>query len=129
MTLSPICRDPEHLCPCIRVRYEAVLAQCYSRNIQLVTIETLRATDRQRYYVDRGVSWTMDSLHLPQEPNSLSLAFDVCPHEYLAHPQWNFPGTKWAILGRIGTDLGLGWGFDIWGKDKPHFQQLECGCD
>jgi hypothetical protein len=127
--MTPINRDPDKLCPCIRRKYDTLLAQCYSKDIQLVTIETIRAIDRQRYYVDRGVSWTLNSLHLPQEPHMLALAFDICPHEYLSHPEWNPAGEKWMAAGRLGTDIGLGWGYDLWGRDMPHFQLKECECE
>jgi peptidoglycan L-alanyl-D-glutamate endopeptidase CwlK len=129
MALMPINRDPERLCPCVRRRYEALLAQCYSKDIQLVLIETIRTVERQRYYLNKGVSKTMNSYHLPQVPNMLSLAFDVCPHEYLAYPRWNSDGEKWSTTVDLAVALGLSSGFKEWGWDKPHFHLRRCACE
>lgn len=127
--MTPICRDPDKLCACVRVRHDALLARCYNRNIQLVTIETIRALDRQEYYLSSGVSRTLNSFHLPQEPYGLSLAFDVCPHEYLVYPNWNPEGEKWRTMIRLATELGLLSGFVLWGWDKSHLHMMECKCD
>jgi hypothetical protein len=127
--MTPQIRDAEKLCPCIRKRHKDFVALALARGIYPVTIETLRAEDRQAYYVEIGVSWSMGSKHLPQPPNQLALAFDVCPQEYLAEPRWNPKGPLWDEMGRIGRSLGLLWGGD-WKRtpDKPHFYLERCLC-
>jgi len=128
--VTPQIRDPEKLCPCIRAKYKQFVEQCRDAFIVPALIETLRAADRQQYYMDIGVSWTMASKHLPQPPNGLSLAFDVCPSSYLKEPKW-FPfGPLWDEMGAIGQSIGLKWG--VWrdGKniDKPHYYLDACEC-
>lgn len=129
MTISPLQKDPELLCPCVKHKHRLLVNACRDRGVYLVTVETLRALDRQRYYIRIGVSWTMNSKHLPQPPHQRSLAFDVVPNGYLSHPLWNPEGEEWDVLIEEAERLGLKSGFTMWGKDKPHFHQEECGCD
>jgi peptidoglycan L-alanyl-D-glutamate endopeptidase CwlK len=106
-----------------------LLSQCFSKDIYLVMIETIRTIKRQRYYLNKGVSKTMNSYHLPQVPNMLSLAFDVCPHEYLSMPNWEPDGEKWDVMIELAVAMGLESGFRLWGWDKPHLQQRRCSCE
>ena len=128
MPISPICRDPEMLCPCVHRLHTEMVDMATAREICPVTIETIRELDRQQHYVGLGVSWTLKSYHLAQPPHDLSLAFDLAPQEYLSHPLWNPDGEKWDQLGDLGQLIGLEWGFQLWRKDKPHFQLTMCEC-
>ena len=120
---------PEKLCPCVRSAYLKHLATLHARGIEVVTLETLRDETRQGYYVQTGVSRTMNSLHLPQPPQGLSLAYDLVPKEYLPMKGWNPGGPHWGVMGFIGEDLGMQWG-GRWVRfvDKPHFQKRQCEC-
>ena len=122
MPITPICRDPEKLCGCVRKLHSELVDMANSREIYPVTIETLRELDRQQYYISIGVSWTLKSYHLAQPPYDLSLAFDLAPQEYLSHPLWNPDGAKWGELGTLGELLGLEWG-GSWQehRDSPHY--------
>jgi peptidoglycan L-alanyl-D-glutamate endopeptidase CwlK len=122
-------RDPQKLCPCIREKLERVLAGAEERGIRVTLLETLRDEERQRYYMSQGSSRTMNSKHLPQEPNGLSLAFDLAPTEYLSERLWNPEGELWAILGHLGELQDLQWG-GRWTlfRDRPHFQLQRCEC-
>lgn len=123
-------RDPMKLCPCIRVRYARLLDEVALVGIRLTLIETLRDEERQRHYLAIGVSQTIKSLHLPQPPNGLALAFDVAPTAYLHVKGWNPVGDDWQTVGQISEGLGLEWG-GRWPKlrDRPHHQLRECLCE
>lgn len=132
MPLSPQCRDVLMLCRCVRHKHRQLVNACRDREIYLATVETLRALDRQEYYVELGVSWTTDprkAKHLPQPPYQLSLAFDVVPNGYLSHPLWNPDGSEWDAIIEEAELFSLKSGFTMWGKDKPHFHLEECACD
>jgi len=109
MSVPPQIRDTEKLCPCIRGRYRHLVDIAMARGIYLVTIETLRHPDRQKYYVRIRVSWTLKSKHLSQPPFGLSLAVDCVPQDYLTHPLWNPEGVQWEEVGEIAETLGLHW--------------------
>lgn len=96
--------------------------------LDTVLIETLRDSNRQAYYLAIGVSWTLRSRHLPQPPNNLALAFDVCPKEYLSDKQWSPGAPLWFVLGDIGEELGLEWGGRWNQRDFAHFQLGTCAC-
>jgi peptidoglycan L-alanyl-D-glutamate endopeptidase CwlK len=95
----------------------------------LQIIETMRDLERQRYYVKIGASQTLQSKHLPQAPNNLSLAIDCCPVEYLAVKGWASGGDLWDAYGIAMVSAGLLWGGN-WRTfvDKPHVYLDECVC-
>lgn len=106
-----------------------VRERCRDEGVDLALIETLRDEERQRHYIATNVSWTARSKHLPQPPNSLSLAFDACPRAYLVEKDWAPGAPYWLIYGDIGMDLGLEWG-GLWKRrDYAHMQLDECACE
>lgn len=122
-------RDPLRLCPCIRAKYVDLVTEAKAAGITLAVIETSRDAARQAHYRRIGVSRTLKSLHLPQPPHGLSLAFDVAPKDYLRLKGWFPGGPLWLSLGKLGCALGLEWGGNWSGwKDYPHFQLRQCGC-
>lgn len=128
--MTPICKDPNKLCPCIRSRYLDLMALCKERDLGVLLLETLRARDRQEYYIRTGVSWTRRSLHLPQSPRFLSLAFDLAIKDYLKEKLWNPGGPLWRVLASEGERVGLSHGVirnnrDI---DPGHFYLPRCEC-
>jgi hypothetical protein len=122
-------RDPQRLCPCVREKFHALQDAAIERGILTRTVETLRDDARQAHYISIGTSWTTRSLHLPQPPNGLALAFDVVPTDYVLMKSWNPAGPFWRELGQIGKALGLLWGGD-WQStpDRPHFELKKCQC-
>lgn len=122
-------RDPLRLCPCIRARFLDLAEQAKASGIALAVIETARDAERQAHYRRIGTSRTLKSLHLPQPPHGLSLAFDVAPKDYLRDKGWNPGGELWDRLGEIGRALGLEWGGDWDWQDCPHFQLKRCLCE
>lgn len=123
-------RDPNKLCPCIHLLYSRFIARFAAQEVWIQTIETMRDLERQEWYVETGVSRTLHSLHLPQPPNHLALAFDVVPRAYTTIKLWNPGGPLWDEMGALGRVLGLQWGGNLWAtfKDKPHFQLPHCMC-
>jgi hypothetical protein len=102
---------------------------CGAIGFPLAVIETRRDLERQRYYKAHGVSRTLKSSHLPQEPNGLSLAVDVCPKPYLVIKGWAPGAPLWLELTEAARDLGLACGAD-WAtfKDWPHLYLPKCAC-
>ncbi len=123
--MTPQSRDVTKLCPCIRERL-TFLTKILS--FPLTVIETIRALDRQEYYIKIGASWTLRSKHLPQPPHHLALAFDAAPSEYLSMKLWNPRGGFWKDYGQAGEDLGLTWGGRWKQKDLSHLE-LSNGCE
>ena len=126
--IEPQCRDLDMLCPCVRAKAEEFLAQASAAGIPVTIYETLRGIKRQEHYVEIGVSWSMNSKHLPQPPNDLSLAFDAAPTEYLTEPKWCPGGPYWRSLMHISESVGLFNGGRWEQRDYPHNQLAVCGC-
>ncbi len=101
---------------------EKVIQQCHDAGVQVTVITTLRNLDEQKSAVAHGVSWTLNSKHLPQPPENKSLAVDLCPTELLirasqpaATPyekQWSPEHPDWWVIATIGVGLGLRSGMD-----------------
>lgn len=125
--LSPQIKDPNKLCLCVRRRYLDYIEGCKAEGISLVLIETLRALDRQKHYKRIGVSWTLDSKHLPQPPHDLALAFDVVPKDYIREPEWRPTGVLWTTMRHVARRLGLIVGAP-WPRDKGHNYLRKCLC-
>lgn len=126
-----VSRDLNDLCPCVRKKVDALIADArVTEGIAVTVVETLRDQLRQAYYLKAGVSWTARSRHLPQPPHGKALAVDLAPSEYLAMKGANwFPqGVYWDVLGALGKKVGLVWGGDWKVKDRPHFELRRCEC-
>lgn len=117
--------NPDKLCPCIRYKYFDLINKLARLKIPNKTLETLRDIERQKYYFEIGVSQTMNSKHLPQLPNNLSLAFDLAPVEYLKLKHWNPKGILWETIRTQSRAIGLICNIP-W--DKPHHQLNKCEC-
>jgi hypothetical protein len=100
--------------------------------VSLILVETWRDYPRQVYYVAHGVSRTMNSKHLPQPPNGLSLAVDAVPVRVLSLKGWAPGHEDWLVYTAAARAQGLECGGDWAGKDKgwdwPHLQLKECLC-
>lgn len=106
-----------------------LLARLVEAGIPVLIVDTLRTLEEQTANVARGVSWTMNSKHLPQPPDSKALAIDIAPYEvYQLHGpdklKWDETDPVWQKMGAIGEKLGLKWGIVIDGKRKDlgHFE-------
>ena len=108
-----------------------LIARCIEAGIQVMIITTSRTIQEQQEAVDRGVSWTMNSKHLPQPPEQKSLALDIAPFDtfQLHGPdklQWNGDDPVWLKIGLIGQSIGLKWGVIKNNKqiDPGHFEHV-----
>lgn len=107
--------------PRTRALVVELLAVATEHNIPLMIIETLRTEAQHQINLANGTSWTKHSKHID------GLAIDVCPYSmYDLHGPdklaWDASDPVWQILGKIGKDLGLGWGGDWKQKDMGHFE-------
>jgi hypothetical protein len=116
-------RRIEDLDPRIRGDAVKLRASCIAIHLPVTIVGTLRTLEEQKKYLALGTSWTLDSKHLPQPPNGLSLAFDIVPTVLLTVKGWGPDSPLWNELGLLGKSLGLSWGGD-WQEhpDKAHFE-------
>lgn len=102
----------EKLDPRVRDHAVQLINTALEQGIHLAIICTLRSEEEQRKALLSGNSWTMASKHLPQPPDGLALAIDVCPVQLLSKKNWDPTNELWWKLGHIGIQLGLRWGGD-----------------
>ena len=105
-----------------------------SKGFDMSVFDGLRTEAEQRKNIRRGVSWTMNSMHLPQA-DGLSHAVDLVPYIEGAL-RWDSEDKRlqkkiddcfrYIHEGMMESaelhGFVLEWGFALWGKDKPHFQ-------
>lgn len=102
------------------------LAKLTEENIHVMIIDTLRTKAEQEENIKKGVSWTMNSYHLPDNTGK-SNAIDVCPYSVFAlyGPDkllWEARDPIWDKIGEIGEKVGLKWGGRWKKKDLGHFE-------
>ena len=125
------------------VRAELVIASTETlivladNGFDMSVFDGLRTEAEQRKNIRRGVSWTMKSLHLPQA-DGYSWAVDLVPY-INGRLMWDNPDPKiqkridkcffFIGEGMLGSakkhGFHLDWGWQLWGKDKPHFQYVD----
>lgn len=94
--------------------------------VDFTVVEGVRTLERQREYVARGASQTMDSYHLPQA-DGLSHAVDLAPliDGVIPWSNWQAFAGLARVVKACAAELGVPveWGGD-WKtlKDGPHFQ-------
>ena len=115
-----------------------LLARCVEAGIAVMVVDTLRTEAEQRANVAKGVSWTMNSRHLPRRMRGFRSdgpdaekadAIDICPFSvYDLHGpdklQWDGSDPVWKRIGQIGEACGLKWGVIKNGAqiDPGHFE-------
>ena len=104
------------------------------RGADLTVYDGLRTPAEQRENVRRGVSKTMNSLHLPQA-DGYSHAVDLVPY-IDGQVRWDSKDAKLQeritrVFDDIASamrkaselhDIQVESGYEMWGWDKPHFQ-------
>lgn len=83
-----------------------------SAGINLTIVCTLRTVEEQRRNVAHGVSWTMNSKHLPQPPEGKSWAIDLVPTDLISTKNWSPKHPDWWVLAKAAVNLGLRSGMD-----------------
>lgn len=91
---------------------EQVIESCKTAMIDVTIITTLRTVEEQVQAVKHGVSWTMNSKHLPQPPEGKSLAIDLVPTHLINTKNWSPTHPDWWVIAKAGVALGLRSGMD-----------------
>lgn len=105
------------------------LARCVEAKIPVLIVDTLRTAEEQTQNIKRGVSWTTNSKHLPQQPDGKSFAIDIVPYQqFILHGQnklmWDSFDPVWLKIGEIGESLGMKWGGRWTKRDMGHFEYI-----
>jgi len=107
---------------------EQLLALAIEAGLDPVVEDTGRTSDEQAGKVALGVSWTRNSLHLPQPPEQKARAIDIVPRACLSLKFWGWNGTvansdwRWGKLIELGESIGLESGVHFPHPDPGHFQ-------
>ncbi len=121
--------DLNDLTPAFRILAEQLLAQWRAAHPDdpLIITCTLRTLAEQDAAKAAGRSQIRQSKHLPQPPDQLSHALDVCPKS-ICHGDYSPTSPLWWELGEMAIGLGLRWGgrwdrksMPTVGKIPPYF--------
>jgi hypothetical protein len=82
-------------------------------NPEIFITETYRSFTRQLYLYSKGITPTLRSNH------QLGLAVDIAFEGNELYPK---DLEKWKKIGKSANKFGIDWGYYLWGRDKPHFQ-------
>lgn len=121
-------RDLADLHPIVRVRAEAMLAECDRHGIDLLVTSTYRDSAAQQALFDQGRTKPgkkVTNAKPGQSWHNWRLAFDVVPLRN-GKPVWGTAGEDgrlWERVGVIGERCGLEWA-GRWTRFRefPHFQ-------
>lgn len=125
----------KHVHPELTIMVAECANYCTSKGFDFMVFDGLRTEAEQRKNIAKGVSWTMDSYHLPQQ-DGLGYAVDLVPYVDGA-VRWDSKnaaqqkritacfeaiefGCKQAITK---YSFPIEWGYDLWKKDLPHWQR------
>lgn len=64
----------------------------------------------------KKVTWTLDSKHMKWQ--AVDIAFywkELYPNDF----------SKWRKIANIAKKYSINWWYDLWKKDKPHFENIE----
>lgn len=112
-------RSLDDLSPRIRPRADQLLANADDAGIPLTVTYTLRTQAEQDLAIAEHRSQVAHSMHEPQPPDNLSLAFDVCPSVLLTEPNYCPTSSLWWEIGEMGKALGLRWGGQFSRPEPP----------
>jgi peptidoglycan LD-endopeptidase CwlK len=127
--------EMKHVHPELIVMATEALIYCAGGGFDFMVFDGIRTEAEQRKNIAKGVSWTMDSYHLPQQ-DGLGYALDLVP---FVDGQVRWDSKNRAQQKRIDSHFEaiadgckrsidrhgflIDWGFDLWGKDRPHWQR------
>lgn len=110
--MSQADRDLRKLNPNFRVKVNAFLRQAVPQCGIFVT-EAWRSDERQKELFAQGLSKTKRSKHQD------GLAIDIA---FLGEELYPKDPKKWEEVAEIAKECGINWGYEMWGWDKPHFE-------
>lgn len=113
-------RDLQKLQPAFRKKVEKFLQHCQHAGYTVFITEGYRSQERQNKLYAQGrtkrgrkVTWTLNSLH------TQGIAIDIAFNEDPIYPT---DIEDWLDVGYIAELNGIDWGYTLWGRDLPHFQ-------
>lgn len=131
-------RDISKLKPNFRAKVEMFLEEAHEKWFDIFVTEWLRTRERQmflfwkwrsvetlkKYWVPAGyakphdqiVTKILNSPHMRGE--SIDIAWDVEKYGSLFPRDFKL----WESISAIGKKYGMDWWYEMWGRDKPHFQ-------
>ena len=120
-------RDIKHLSPEMQVLAARFLLECRKRGVDVLIYHTHRTAAEQaeawaqgRTKPGRKITWTRTSKHQRNDPITgvpASDAFDCVPR-INGVPDWGAK-REYLIMGEVAKELGLRWGGNWDGDDKP----------
>lgn len=117
MSVTKQDRTLTKLSPNFRYKVEKFLEEAWDK---IFITEWFRSQARQNYLYSfwrtrkwTKVTWTLSSNH--STGNAIDIAF---------RGQYLYPDDiyDWREIAEIAKKHGIDWGYDLWGTDKPHFQ-------
>ena len=118
MSLTTPDRSIENLNPDFQVKVRMFLEK--TKDLGVFITEGYRSQERQVYLYGQGrqrpwpiITWTLTSQHT--EGKAIDIAFNWA----VLYPENH---QIWRNVADIARSCGIDWGYDLWGKDKPHFQ-------
>ena len=113
-------RDINELDPGFKEKVMKFLSHAHHAGYSIFITEGYRSQERQNELYAQGrttsgnvVTWTLNSVHTQRK------GIDIA---------WNSPElypsdlNLWKEVGKIAAMYEIDWGYDLWGKDLPHFQ-------
>ena len=93
--------------------------------VDISAVDCRRTIEEQRENIEKGVSWTMDSRHLPDPDDNLAYAIDLYPYHNgkTDHSEWLYRKiAKAGFQAAIELGIDIRWGGNWKRPDKPHWQ-------
>lgn len=108
-------RSLDRLDPAFRAKVESFLTD--AAPIGIFITETWRSDEDQLKAFQAGTSFLDGKKH--KSMHQLGKAIDIA---FLGNELYPENMGKWRRVADIAKACGIDWGFDLWGWDKPHFQ-------
>ena len=113
-------RDINELDPTFKEKVMKFFSHTHAAGYSIFLTEGYRSQKRQNELYAQGrskpgniVTWTLNSIHTQRK--AIDIAFNG---DELYPSDLNI----WKEVGKIANVYGIDWGYDLWGKDLPHFQ-------
>lgn len=113
-------RDINELTPEFREKVERFISHCHAEGFEIFITEGYRTQERQNELYAQGrtkhgpiVTWTLNSSHTQRK--AIDIAFngpELYPNDI----------NVWKDVALIALNYGIMWGYSMWGRDLPHFE-------
>lgn len=120
MSVTTPNRDLQLLHPEMKDRVERWIKDCENSGVPIFVTEAYRSQERQNYLYQQWrtrpwpvVTWTLNSNHTKGEAVDIAAVGDVLyPSDF----------NRWRKVADIAKRYDIDRGYDLWRRDKPHFQ-------